>query len=289
MPKKHTIASVNLKKVLFTSFLFNIIELILVLFIIIYSFVKNNNDMYVLIYITAALTVFNSTLMAVGYYFILYTKEISIFEILKQVENLNSKLREQRHDYLNHIQVIYGLMELDEFEEAKNYMEPVYKDILKLSKALRTAHPAVNALLQAKMQMADKDAIDVYLEVKTDLSKMEIEPWELCKVLANIIDNAIRALKEKEGDRRLNIDIGEELNFYKIYIYNNGPQIPEDICTHIFEENFTTKDEEGHGMGLYIVKNIIDKVKGSVEVSSKQDKTCFHITLPKQNDKSMKK
>lgn len=275
------IKNIKLKKVLFISFLLSVVQLLLVLTIIIYSLIYKNNDMYNLIYISAALTAFNGILTAFGYYFILYTKNSSILETLKQVEELNGKLREQRHDYLNHIQVIYGLLELEEFEEAKNYMEPVYKDILKLSKALRTAHPAVNALLQAKMQMAEKYEVDVYLEVKTDLSKINIEPWELCKVLANIIDNAIRALTEKEKNRVLNIDIGEDLYTYMIYIYNNGPQIPEGLLEHIFEESVTTKQEEGHGIGLCIAKHIIEKANGTVQVSSKHDKTCFYITIPK--------
>lgn len=282
MNKKYNMANVNLKKILKVSFSINLIQLVLMIVVIIYATKNPAAEVYALIYLSATLTAFNSTLTALGYYFILYTKRNSILDTLRNLEDLNRTLREQRHDYLNHIQVVYGLMELDEFEEAKKYIEPVYKDILKVSKALRTAHPAINALLQVKMQMAEKCDINMYLEVKTDLKKMNIEAWELCKVVSNIIDNGMRALSEKEGDRNLYIDIDDELDNYRIDIYNNGPSIPEAQLKAIFEEGFTTKKEEGHGMGLAIVQKILDKVGGEVKVSSREGKTCFSTYLPKK-------
>ena len=42
------------------------------------------------------------------------------------LEKLNRELRSQRHDYLNHLQVVYGLMELEEYEELYAYLYPVY-------------------------------------------------------------------------------------------------------------------------------------------------------------------
>ena len=72
---------------------------------------------------------------------------------MKNLENLNLKLRAQRHDYMNHLQVIYGLLELGEYEDAREYMEPVFKDITRVTRAMKTSQPAVNALLQAKISL----------------------------------------------------------------------------------------------------------------------------------------
>lgn len=273
--------NINFKKLLRTSLGINLMQLLLIVLVIIYATQNVSADIYTLIFLSAGLTAFNSTLTAVGYYFILYKKENSMIETIGNLEGLNSKLREQRHDYLNHLQVIYGLMELDEFEEAKKYIEPVYKDIMKVSKALRTAHPAINALLQAKLQTAEKEEINMFLEVKTDLKKINIEPWELCKVVSNIIDNGMKALGEKSGERNLYIDIRDELDEYLISIYNNGPLIPDEQLADIFKEGFTTKKEEGHGMGLFIVRGILEKAGGNVQVRSKEGKTCFDVYIPK--------
>ncbi|MGL6173755.1 MAG: sensor histidine kinase [Cellulosilyticaceae bacterium] len=281
MQYRYTLTNINLKKLLRMSLLINLIQLLLSLVVIVYATKNISSEIYTLIYLSAGLTAFNSTLTAVVYYLILYKKENSMKETIGNLEEFNRKLREQRHDYLNHLQVVYGLMELDEFEEAKKYIEPVYKDILKVSKALKTAHPAINALLQAKMQMAEKEMVNVFLEVKTDLKQISIEPWELCKVVSNIVDNGIRALGEKEDEKNLYIDIRDELDEYLISIYNNGPRIPEEQLLEIFREGYTTKSEEGHGMGLFIVRSILEKIGGKVEVTSKDGKTCFNIYIPK--------
>ena len=125
----------------------------------------------------------------------------------RQLEDLNSGLRAQRHDYLNHLQVVYGLMELQQYGELLKYLQPVYKDMQKTGKALKTSKPAINALLKAKMDEAESRGIDFYIEVKSDLGELHVEDWELCKVLSNLLDNAMTALEEKKEDPRISLDI----------------------------------------------------------------------------------
>jgi hypothetical protein len=84
--------------------------------------------------------------------------------------------------------VVYGLMELEEYDELRRYFEPVYKEAQKTGKALKTSRPAVNALLKAKMDEAERRGIDFYVEVKTNLKHLKVEDWELCKLISNIVD-----------------------------------------------------------------------------------------------------
>ena len=95
----------------------------------------------------------------------------------------------------------------------------------KTGKALRTSKPAINALLKAKMDEASSKEIDLYVEVKSDLQNLLIEDWELCKVISNIIDNAITALQEKINDKKILLDITEDRERYWFSIANNGPII----------------------------------------------------------------
>ena len=120
-------------------------------------------------------------------------------ETIDNLEGLNMKLRSQRHDYINQLQVVYGLLEIGEYEEARSYLKPIFNDMMKVGKALKTRIPAVNALLMAKMQTAEARGIDMYVEVKSDLKNICVEGWELCKVMSNIIDTAITA--EEAGGR----------------------------------------------------------------------------------------
>lgn len=203
-------------------------------------------------------------------------------ESMKNLENLNSRLREQRHDYLNQLQVVYGLLELGEYEEARAYLSPVFKDIMKVNKALKTSQPAVNALLQAKMEEAERQGIDFYLEVSTQLTELDLEPWELCKVLANLIDNAVTALGEIAGEKRLTLRIREAREFYQFTVENNGPAIPEEKQKLIFSQGYTTKKGEGHGMGLAIVSSVLREAGGEVRLTSEGEETSFVVILPKK-------
>lgn len=203
-------------------------------------------------------------------------------ESLENLEQLNLKLREQRHDYLNQMQVVHGLLELGEFESARDYLEPVFRDIMKLSRALRTAQPAVNALLQAKLETAERQNIDFYLEVGTQLKDLSIEPWELCKILANLIDNAVTAVGENEGGKQIRLQMGETDEEYLFRIENNGPEIPYSQRKLIFGPEFTTKTGEGHGMGLAIVSSVLKEAGGSIFVESSPEETVFQFSLPKR-------
>ncbi len=206
----------------------------------------------------------------------------TLAESYHNIQELNSQLRSQRHDYLNHLQIVYGMLELNEYEELHDYLAPIYKDMMKIGKAIKTSIPAVNALLMAKMGTAESENIDFYVEVKSDLKNLKIEPWELCKVLSNLIDNAITALKQKEGDKKMALDINEERDFYVFAVSNNGPPILEEHKSIIFRQGFTTKQEEGHGMGLYIVNGILKENHGSIQVESSEDETVFTVRFAKE-------
>ena len=270
------------KKLIKLTLLVNIFQVILIVIFIVFLTYNPSRDMYILLYGAGGLALLNSMVTVISYY-VLIQKEEGTYtpETIKNLENLNSVLREQRHDYLNHVQIIYGLMELGEYEEAKRYMEPVYNDLIKVGKALKTAHPAVNALLQAKMQKGEKENINVYVEVKSNLKHIPMEAWELCKILANIIDNQITALGQRESNRKLYIDIGEYGTSYIFSIYNNGPIIGEDILPYLFVQGFSTKKGDNCGMGLYIVKKIVDRVGGRIQVDSNSEKAHFTVELPK--------
>lgn len=199
----------------------------------------------------------------------------------EDLEKLNSRLRSQRHEYLNEMQVVYGLLEFEEYEEAVKYLRPVYADIAKVGKALKTSKPAVNALLSSKMEKAEKQEIQLFVEVSSDLSKISMEQWDICKILGNIIDNAITAVSNNANSKEVHIHISEQPNWYIFSIYNNGPVIAENKRELIFKQGYSSKKESGHGFGLAIVKEIVTEHGGSIELSSGEEKTEFEIKIPK--------
>jgi two-component system sensor histidine kinase AgrC len=202
-------------------------------------------------------------------------------DTLSRLETLNSTLRAQRHDFLNHLQVVYSLMEMKEYTAAAEYIEKVYDNIQKVSRILRTSNAAVNALLQAKLLTCEDRGIEVGLNVTTQLKNLKIPSWEFCRVLGNLIDNAIYALRDKEGVKSVKIDLYEDLKYYYFRISDNGVPIPEELHEKIFEAGFTTKGGEGEGMGLHISAGIMEKYGGCITLSREGEYKVFEGKVPR--------
>ena len=200
-------------------------------------------------------------------------------ETVTQMTDLNTALRAQRHDFLNHLQVVYSLIEMREYDEANQYIEHVYGDIRSVSRTMKTACAPVNALLRAKVAEAEKRGIKVEMDVNASWKELPLPAWEMCRVLSNLIDNAMDAL---EGTERpcLWITLSEDVKSFSFTVKNNGPMIPEKSCAAIFEAGVSGKGE-GRGMGLYIARETMRNAEGDLTVESSEEYTAFSGFVPK--------
>ena len=99
------------------------------------------------------------------------------------------------------------------------------------------------------------------------------------RIFNNLIKNAVQALYGKE-DGMIDIEVSLENEQCRISIKDNGCGISEENQAMVFSSEFTTK-VEGSGLGLSIVKSIIEIVGGRIDFVSQQDKgTNFIIHLP---------
>lgn len=203
-------------------------------------------------------------------------------DTLAKLEKLNTTLRAQRHDFMNHLQVVHSLIEMDEYKAAGEYIEKVYDDIQRVSRIMKTSVAAVNALLQAKLMTCEKHGITLELDVRTQLKDLAVPSWEFCRVLGNLIDNAIYAVLESGGEKHIEVELYEDLWHHYFKVMNSGEPIPEELTGRIFEAGFTTKGGNGEGMGLSITRRIIEKHKGSIGVAREGDRTVFAGQIPRQ-------
>ena len=204
-----------------------------------------------------------------------------LIDTVGQMEKLNLTLRAQRHDFLNHLQVLHGLMEMEEYAAADEYIGDIYSDIKRVSRMMRTAQPAVNALLQAKAGDFEQKGLEFELQVGTQLEHLAIEPWALCRVLGNLIDNAAEAAVSAPRKGTILVELSEDLKSYRISVHNNGPEIPASLREQIFKPGFSTKGDE-RGMGLAIVSHILEENGGSIALQSDGNGTTFSLRLPKE-------
>jgi signal transduction histidine kinase len=138
------------------------------------------------------------------------------------------------------------------------------------------------------------DGIDTVLTIYHNQLKVGIEvtktyesvpaifcyPEELIQVWSNLIHNAIQAMN-RQGS--LNIAVFERDNGVVVEITDSGGGIPPDIQQKIFDPFFTTKPVgEGSGLGLDIVRKIVEKHQGKIDVTSQPGHTTFSVWLPFQ-------
>jgi signal transduction histidine kinase len=103
-------------------------------------------------------------------------------------------------------------------------------------------------------------------------------PDELNQVWTNLIHNAIQAMNN-QGE--LEIAVFPQSDYVVTQITDSGPGIPDPIKARIFEPFFTTKPAgEGSGLGLDIVRKIVEKHQGKIEVESQPGRTTFSVILP---------
>lgn len=124
-----------------------------------------------------------------------------------------------------------------------------------------------------------KSGITLHKELDYNLPKISAFAGELNQVWTNLIDNAIDAMN---GQGDLWIRTRREDDFIVVEIEDNGPGIPPEIQSRIYEPFFTTKGVgEGTGLGLDIVyRVIVNKHQGDIKLESQPGKTKFSVYLP---------
>lgn len=149
----------------------------------------------------------------------------------------------------------------------------------------------------AQMPTANKEELNIVLEVKKSLDifhesyinylpeKDEIitqmDKVQLTRIVTNLVTNAIHALKDVDEPEIL-VRVIENKGFVLIKIEDNGLGIDEKDASKIFEPKFTTKSS-GMGLGLPMVKNIVEAYEGTITFKSLESgNTVFSVSLPKR-------
>lgn len=201
----------------------------------------------------------------------------------KEITTLIASVSSLRHDYINHIQVIHGLLNIGETEQASNYVGALFKDVQAVeSIKLNLDHPGLAILLQIKKLTCQNHHIDI--EISVDCNSFDkIKTIDLINILSNIIDNAIEATIElPEEERNIAISCQANNSYYTFSITNTGLK---KLDKHqVFKQGYSTKKaEEGkiRGQGLFIVNETIKKYNGTILFDTVSEKeTIATVKIP---------
>lgn len=106
-----------------------------------------------------------------------------------------------------------------------------------------------------------------------------IDPDRMIRAIQNLVKNAVEALTEP-GTIEISLRHIEGENWAIMYVRDNGPGIPEEIRSKVFDSFSSSGKENGTGLGLAIVKKIIEEHGGEISFKTSSSGTSFHLTLP---------
>ncbi len=133
-------------------------------------------------------------------------------------------------------------------------------------------------VVKLALDIFNEDYIHFISDEKEIIAKLD--RTQLIRIITNLIKNAIQAIPDVASPRIL-VSVVTEGKFAKIMVADNGVGISDGHIDKVFEPKFTTKNS-GMGLGLGMVKNIVETYKGIVTFTSKTGNgTVFTVKLPK--------
>ena len=137
----------------------------------------------------------------------------------------------------------------------------------------------VPKIVKLALDIFNENYIVFYSEKEEILAKFD--RTQLIRVVTNLVKNATQALNEKE-DPKILVEVKEEAGMVIIQVSDNVRGILEEDKEKVFEPKFTTKSS-GMGLGLAMVKNIVETYHGDISFASEKNKgTIFTVKFPKQ-------
>lgn len=177
----------------------------------------------------------------------------------EEVIDMYTKIIGWKHDLKNHINMIWGLLEVSTKEDVISYVKEIDESISELDKNIYTENMAINSILISKMKYAEQECINVNLDLKID-SEINISNVDICVVLGNLLDNSIEACRSIEGYRHIDLIIVSQNNKLVIKISNNT----NGYVNKVKDKFLTTKRNAMNGIGLTQVDNIVKKYNGYI-------------------------
>lgn len=133
-------------------------------------------------------------------------------------------------------------------------------------------------VVKKALDIFTEDYISFFPKKSSIIAKMD--KTQVIRIVTNLVKNATQSLEDVE-DKKLEVTVSEDDENVCITIADNGKGISEEDSIRVFEPKFTTKTS-GMGLGLAMVKNIVDAYEGSVTFTSQSNVgTVFTVKLPK--------
>lgn len=199
-------------------------------------------------------------------------EEIQMYERrFEMMQQSRDKIRALRHDLLHHLQMLQHFALTGNTEQLVDYIGRMNEQIEIATRGVNTGNDAVDAILDFMIEKAKREGAAI--TVKSSIPKEEfISIYDINILLSNLLDNAIEGVKGC-SDKEIHLNIKTEQGLLCICVENQYDGILYQ------EENryLTRKNEDGHGIGLQNVSDIVDKYHGIMKIETENH--IFKVNL----------
>ncbi|MGO4179988.1 ATP-binding protein [Paenibacillus sp. TAF43_2] len=218
---------------------------------------------------------------------------LRLTEELTQVKRYTEALRSQTHEYSNKLYTIYGLIQLESYQEAMDIIThetDVHQNLIHFL-LQEIPDPIIGGILIGKFNRANELKVKLEIDSKSTFKTIpdDLNRNHLVTIIGNLIDNALDAVLEKNDENRtVKVFLSDVGKAFTIIIEDNGSGIKEDVAERLFELGFSTKNEDHRGYGLVIVTQAIQQLRGHIRFESRpQEGTIFTVVIPKEKGKDI--
>ncbi|MGG0658500.1 ATP-binding protein [Rummeliibacillus pycnus] len=201
------------------------------------------------------------------------TEVKKLAEELTGVKEFVQALRIQNHEHKNKIHTIAGLLQLGHFQQALSYIEEVKDRQDEIANFLdeRIKNQNISGLLLSKINHGKELGIEVEIDMNSQLTYLpeQLDFNDFVVIIGNLIENAFDALQlTNKEEKKVLISIDQDEETLSILVEDNGVGMTEEVISRIFANGYTTKMNENHGIGLYLIQDIVKKLNGTIDVTS---------------------
>ncbi len=204
---------------------------------------------------------------------------------LDSTHGLLDALRAQDHEHANRMHTLLGLLELEMYDDAMEFVGEVVGDQRATAEqvAEKIRDPLLAALLVGKATVAAERGVSLWVSDRTLLPDRLIDPRGLVTVVGNLVDNALDAVAGTPH-ARVEVELHAEGRTAVLRVRDTGPGIPPEQRELVFTEGWSTKKLPAHGkrgIGLSLVHRLAERQGGSARVSEAEGGGAeFMVVLP---------
>lgn len=201
------------------------------------------------------------------------TEVKKLAEELTGVKEFVQALRIQNHEHKNKLHTISGLLQLGHHQEAMDYIVEVQTMQEKTTNFLnqRIQNQNIAGLVLSKINRGKELGIDVMMDGHSTLERLpeKLDFHDFVVVFGNLVENAFDALQlTSSSSKEIFISIDQNDETLSILVEDNGVGMTDEQIQKIFDNGFTTKNSANHGIGLYLISDILNKTNGSIDITS---------------------